>query len=318
VTQSAESSSPTRERRRPRDLDELLDREEIRNLVDHYMYAVDAKDWAAWADLLTDDVRIILPHGSHEGKEGAIDFDKESRPGRRMHHLNSGTVVSVDGDVAAARSYMRYVTHDAATPGEDAVDIAGVFSWSFRRENGEWRIAVMEWQPTWQSDVVGLGEPLSRVVAEREIRTALDHYRAGMDGDPDRVLDAFHPDGALAMGELEVVGSGQIRDAVAAVSAAWVDINHFATSLEGAFQDEQTASGTSYGLGVFVAEDGVTMSAAGRYRDLYERREGVWRLSRRENELRPCAVSAAADVYVAPAGIDPAWFERVREASAAG
>lgn len=317
MSPSAESSLTTREPRRPRDLDELLDREEIRNLIDHYMYAVDAKDWDAWADLLTDDVKFILPHGSHEGKKGAVDFDTETHPTRQMHHLNAGTVVSVDGDTASARSYMRYVTSATASPGEDMVDIAGVFSWSLRRESGEWRIAVMDWQPTWQSDVVGLGEPVERVMAEREIGVVLDHYRAGMDGDPDRVLEAFHEDGTLAMGDLEVSGSAQIRDAVAAVGAEWADINHFATNVRIEFEDASTATGTRYGLGLFVASDGVTMSVASRYQDRFERRDGVWRLSRCDIELRHCAVSAAADVYLAPSAIDPTWIERVREASAA-
>jgi uncharacterized protein (TIGR02246 family) len=307
------SSSTPRERRRPRDLDELLDREEIRNLVAHYMYAVDAKDWAAWADLLTDDVRIVRPAGSHEGKEGAVEFAAATATGHETLHLSAGTVVDVDGDVATARSYLRRVARGTTSPTDDVADTAGVFSWSFHRENGEWRIAVMEYEPQWRSDVVGRGGPLSRAVAEREIRTALDQYRAGMDGDPDRVLDAFHEDGVLAMGELEVAGSGQIRDAVAAVSGEWADINHFATNLEIVFEGAERARGTSYGLGLFVASDGVTMSVAGRYRDVYERREGAWRLARREIELRHCAVSAAADVYLAPAGIDPAWIQRARE-----
>jgi uncharacterized protein (TIGR02246 family) len=308
------------ERRRPRDLEELLDREEIRAVVVQYMYAVDAKDWDGWADVLTDDVRFVLPGGIHEGKVGAVAFSGTAGEtavadnGSAVLHLLSNLVVTVDGDEAAGRAYLRYATGDVTSSGEGMSDVICLLTWKFRREVGQWRIAVMESDTRWTSDAIGA--PVSRLVAERDIRTALDHYRAGMDVDADRIHEAFHPDATLTMGVISVTGTDQIAAAVGAMRSAWSDVSHFAANIEIEFTRADAATGTCYGLGLFVASDGIRMSVSSRYRDTYERREGVWRISRRDIELRHCSVTGLADVYLEPTAIEHEWVERARAIAA--
>jgi uncharacterized protein (TIGR02246 family) len=297
-----------------------LDRDEIRALVAQYMYAVDTKDWDAWGDLLTDDVRFVLPGGVHEGRDGAVAFSGTAgekavaEEGSVVLHLLSNLLVTVDGDEAFGRAYLRYATAGTASSGERMSDAICVLTWTFRREAGQWRIAMMESDRRWTSDAIGA--PVSRLIAERDIHTALDHYRAGMDVDAERIHEAFHPDATLTMGAISVTGTDQIAAAVGAMRSAWSDVSHFAANIEVEFTGTDSATGTCYGLGLFVAADGIRMSVSSRYHDTYARRDGVWRISRRDIELRHTSVTGLADVYVEPTAIESEWVERARAVAA--
>jgi len=121
----------------------LIDRAAISDLLIEFARALDDRDWEAYAATYAEDgVLAISPSVSHTGRAGMADFVAGSL-GRYAgtHHLSANHAISVDGDTASTRSYL-LAAHvlDADDPYRHA-DGAGWYRCRVRRGPEGWRFA---------------------------------------------------------------------------------------------------------------------------------------------------------------------------------
>ena len=135
----------------------LVDRAAISDLLVDFARSLDDQDWAGYAALYaTDGVLAIAPTISHTGRDGLAEFVAASL-GRYAgtHHVSSNHAIDVDGDTASARSYL-IAAHvfDAAEPQRHA-DGAGWYRYQLRRDPEGWRFTHVSLQIRYLS-----GEPI--------------------------------------------------------------------------------------------------------------------------------------------------------------
>lgn len=86
-------------------LQELLDREQIRDLLARYPMAYDDHDWAAWEELWTDDLVWLVEGQPIEGLDAVREFMQGCQPpDYRAKHLCGAPVIEIAEDGANARA----------------------------------------------------------------------------------------------------------------------------------------------------------------------------------------------------------------------
>jgi hypothetical protein len=127
----------------------LEDERELRDLLHRYSVGADVHRGAPWVDLFTEDGVYDLGgrnvegafSGRFEGAEellGLITGHGMPPEGRAQHH-HGPMRFEVSGDDASAESYS--ITYLLDDDGEARIYCLGFSRWTFRRENGRWRIA---------------------------------------------------------------------------------------------------------------------------------------------------------------------------------
>ena len=122
-------------------LKRLEDTEEIRNLLKAYGRTLDAREFAAYAQLFAKDGEWIA--GSLSAKTPAgIQAMLERAFGNAsgdlgMHHVFSNETIEVDGDAAEARS--RWATIIPSKDGKPTVRSSGQYYDQLVREDGAWK-----------------------------------------------------------------------------------------------------------------------------------------------------------------------------------
>ena len=135
----------------------LVDRAEISELLIEFARALDERDWAAYADTYTEDGLLdIAPHIRHAGREGKAEFVAASLSGYPggTHHLSTNHAIRIDGDSATTRSYL-LAAHVLDTPDRHA-DGAGWYDCELRRTPAGWRFATVRLTVRYTS-----GEPIT-------------------------------------------------------------------------------------------------------------------------------------------------------------
>jgi uncharacterized protein (TIGR02246 family) len=135
----------------------LVDRALISDLLTEFARTLDDKDWECYAALYTDDgVLSVPPNLTHNGREGLAELSA-STLGRfaGTHHLTTNYAITIDGDEATTRSYL-IAAHmlDESDPTRHA-DGAGWYQCRLRRTSGGWRFAHVALEVRYLS-----GEPL--------------------------------------------------------------------------------------------------------------------------------------------------------------
>ncbi|WP_046732075.1 nuclear transport factor 2 family protein [Streptomyces humi] len=149
---------PTKPPTAPADqLQWLVDRAAISDLLVDFARALDDKDWQGYAaDYTEDGVLAIGPGITHTGRDGMAEFVAASL-GRYAgtHHLSTNHAITVDGDSATTRSYL-VAAHvlDADDPYRHA-DGAGWYRCELRRTADGWRFTHVTLEIRYLS-----GEPL--------------------------------------------------------------------------------------------------------------------------------------------------------------
>lgn len=118
----------------------LVDRAEIGDLMIEFARALDERDWDGYAATYAPDgVLDIAPTVQHAGTEGMAAFVAGSLSGYPggTHHLNTNHAISVDGDTARARAYLLAV-HVLDDMSKHA-DGAGWYDYELRRTPAGWR-----------------------------------------------------------------------------------------------------------------------------------------------------------------------------------
>ncbi|WP_168218535.1 nuclear transport factor 2 family protein [Nocardioides eburneiflavus] len=131
----------------------LVDRAAISDLLVDFARALDEKDWEGYANHYVDDGVLSFPGGAgHEGRTGMADFAAASLSRYAgTHHLTTNYAISVEGDAATARAYL-IAAHifDAADPTRHA-DGAGCNNCRLRRTADGWRLTEVAFQVSYLS-----------------------------------------------------------------------------------------------------------------------------------------------------------------------
>jgi uncharacterized protein (TIGR02246 family) len=135
----------------------LVDRAAISDLLIDFARALDDRDWEGYAANYTEDgVLVIMGKTIHIGREGMAE-NTSAGLGRYAgtHHLSANHAITIDGDTATTRSYL-IAAHvfDAADPYRHA-DGAGWYRCRLHRMADGWRFAHVELEIRYLS-----GDPL--------------------------------------------------------------------------------------------------------------------------------------------------------------
>ena len=123
---------------------QLEDEKEIRELLVAYGEFLDAKDYAGYASLFSEDGTWTGGFGSATGPEAIQamleEFLGKPEPGyvnKERFHLMTTMVVHVDGDTATARS--RFFVFDASPEGQPVPGHAGRYVDQLVRQDSAWK-----------------------------------------------------------------------------------------------------------------------------------------------------------------------------------
>lgn len=136
-------------------IEELLARECIRRTIEKYTMTGDEYDEDRYITCFTEDAILeFSPFPGRgdlrlEGRKAIYEFvsgffgslrrGEISLPGDfARHHLTSSEIIFLDSDTAASRSYCLVVN-------KRGVQYSGIYTGTFRKENGDWLIAHRKW-----------------------------------------------------------------------------------------------------------------------------------------------------------------------------
>jgi hypothetical protein len=123
-------------------LQDLLDREAIRDCLHRYCRGIDRVDEACLRSVYWPDATDR--HGPYQGTaQGFIDWALDKlKDAPRGVHLLSNILIDVHGDVAAVESYFHALQGDRDALGQPRETLlVGRYVDRFERRSGEWRIA---------------------------------------------------------------------------------------------------------------------------------------------------------------------------------
>ena len=119
-------------------LQELLDREKVREVVHRYCWAVDRGTLQEVMALFHDPCDLVLVPGKKYVGKAAVQKWYDVYMQNRMEvlrHLIHNQVITIDGDVASSKSYFDAV---GDLKGESIV-VAGFYEDKLRRMGGDWK-----------------------------------------------------------------------------------------------------------------------------------------------------------------------------------
>ncbi|MGW2492623.1 nuclear transport factor 2 family protein [Streptomyces sp. NPDC001606] len=136
-------------------LRELEDRARLAELVDRFVHGLDSADAPTvdqYREILTEDVRLNLPNGTHQGVTGLPDFFAAPRAHwAGNQHYATNSVIDLQGDRASVRANIHavHIPHDASAP-----LFAGGAHYDIRatRTPAGWRIAELTVSVLWTAE----------------------------------------------------------------------------------------------------------------------------------------------------------------------
>ena len=126
----------------------LADHVAISQVKASYCLHLDTKNWAAYADLFTEDLEYDTSGEVLRGRDAAMaDILKHVEHAKTAHHVHS-PIIEVDGDTAKVVWAMQdRVIWDPRSPNYPKMaghTGYGHYRERYRRENGRWRICAMQ------------------------------------------------------------------------------------------------------------------------------------------------------------------------------
>jgi len=151
------------------DLQQLLDRATITDVVNCYATGLDRRDWPLLRSIFTD--QIDMEYSSVGMKPGSFSADRWVRNAEVLfagfgptQHTLSNHRVTIDGDRARCVAYMRaehFIIEDA--PENNRWTIGGYYEVDLLRSAAGWHIHAMALHMTWQTG----NRDLSQLAIER-------------------------------------------------------------------------------------------------------------------------------------------------------
>ena len=115
----------------------MSDKDEIRELLARYCFALDADRFEEMAALFTQDGVWETAFGTGKGRAGIVAQARGIATGERPRrvHLTTNIVIDLDGDTATARSNWALVQNSAAGP---VIGSGGAYADRLVKVDGEW------------------------------------------------------------------------------------------------------------------------------------------------------------------------------------
>jgi uncharacterized protein (TIGR02246 family) len=133
------------------DLQILIDRTQVTDVIVRTALAQDARDWQAVADCFADDAVYLHPGGRMDGVEAIVERSRRAlQPLDASQHLVSSIHVSVEGDTASSTAYFQAQHVRKAAAGGELYTIAGTYRDTFSRQRGQWRIVERRQEYSWR------------------------------------------------------------------------------------------------------------------------------------------------------------------------
>ena len=164
------------------DLQNLLDRAAISDVVHAYATGLDRRDWALYRSIFTNDLE--MDYASIGIEPGTFDADKWVRASKRLflgftatQHTSSNHVHHIRGDTATCVSNMQAEHFIAPEPGREVDErdlrwtIGGYYENELVRTPEGWKLCGVALRITWQQgnrDVPGIAMKLGRARLKAE------------------------------------------------------------------------------------------------------------------------------------------------------
>jgi hypothetical protein len=134
----------------------LVDRAQISELLVEYARAVDARDFDTLTSSFIDGGTLALPFFTLSKEEIAPKSIEGLSPYVATHHLSANHAIKIDGDTASSRSYVVAVH---VPDGEDLDrhgDIGGWYDCTYRRTPEGWRFVEVRLTGVWTQGAADL------------------------------------------------------------------------------------------------------------------------------------------------------------------
>lgn len=116
----------------------MTDRDDIVDVLTRYATGIDSRDWALFRSCFTDDAQFDYGAiGQWQSPEAITAYMRASHSGPSIHRLTN-FVIDVDGDTAAARTYVDAVV--MGPKGFGAIENFGWYDDQLVRTDQGWRI----------------------------------------------------------------------------------------------------------------------------------------------------------------------------------
>jgi hypothetical protein len=129
----------------------LVDRALLHDLMVEYARCVDDRDWEGWAALFTPDARFSEPFGSVDQSRLAEFASRALESYPMTHHMQGNLAIEIDGDTAKMRRYLQsYHMPDPEDLTRHA-DVGGWFDIIARRTGDGWKFQQVIARFSWLS-----------------------------------------------------------------------------------------------------------------------------------------------------------------------
>jgi ketosteroid isomerase-like protein len=146
-----------------------------------------------------------------------------------------------------------------------------------------------------------LEERLDEIESRAVISDLVAGYCEGVDRrDLARFMSLWHDDAEYLIpgGRGDFIGSAEIKRSQEVIGAVWKETYHWTTNHTVSFESPDRAIGRSDAFAICVKPEGQVCHVGCTYHDVYERRDGAWKLARRLVERY--FVSEPQDIQLLP------------------
>jgi 3-phenylpropionate/cinnamic acid dioxygenase small subunit len=128
----------------------LVDRAQISDLLHAFARALDTKDWQAYVETYAEDGVVELPWATVERAELAEFVSRDLGRFHATHHISSNHAIEIDGDTARSRSYL--LSMHVLDPDDQASQwlAGGWYDNEYRRTPDGWKLTRVQITPVWQ------------------------------------------------------------------------------------------------------------------------------------------------------------------------
>jgi 3-phenylpropionate/cinnamic acid dioxygenase small subunit len=124
----------------------------IQQVLYHYAYALDARDYAALDDVFTADAKLHTSGGTLMSPAQYRTMCETELPKLdATHHMVTNASVRVDGDRATSRAYFQAQHVKQSLAPDSQLLMAGWVDDELERRSEGWRIVDRRWHSSWSS-----------------------------------------------------------------------------------------------------------------------------------------------------------------------
>jgi uncharacterized protein (TIGR02246 family) len=280
-------------------LQQLEDREEIRQIFVEYARCLDSGDHHGYAALFASDGVLVAQLGEAVGPQAIEDIlDKALGPQVRGHlpeaiHVMNNQRIDLDGDKATTKVIWFYLTTDP--DGVPTVLQSGRYVDDLVRENGAWKIArhdisrimgrsPMDPAPHTRAD--SLEQRVQRLEDQDAIWRLFMTYKNHLDGRDFKAYASLFTDDAVWVGNIgNVVGPAQIEDMLVKTMQVWASdeerTHHIVVNPEIDVDGDTATARCSWGYVTRSETDAPVWLMLGTYYDELRRTPDGWRFTKR-------------------------------------